>query len=217
MSHFNWVMAHAETSHVTHEWVMSHARAHFTCKLCHTLEPVISQINEFFSHEHRFTCTGRRRCIGCLRLQVSFRKRATNYRALLQKMTKIRHPMGLRHPVDHVTHIQWRSHVTQENEPCLIYMSVMRHVSFTCHIYRSHLQVSRVSFMRMRHENMSHDCHSLTHSRIFFKFVTFRTYPWHLRHIRDIHNGSAFKTYGEATVSRIDKMIGLFCRISSVL
>jgi len=30
--------------------------------------------------------TGWRRCIGCLKLQVSFRKRATNYRALLRKL-----------------------------------------------------------------------------------------------------------------------------------
>ena len=31
-------------------------------------------------------CTGWRRLIGCLKLQVSFRKRATNHRALLRKM-----------------------------------------------------------------------------------------------------------------------------------
>jgi len=31
-------------------------------------------------------CTGWRRCIGCFNLQVSFRKRATNYRALMQKI-----------------------------------------------------------------------------------------------------------------------------------
>jgi len=31
--------------------------------------------------------TGWRRCIGCLKLHVSFRKRATNYRALWRKMT----------------------------------------------------------------------------------------------------------------------------------
>jgi len=31
--------------------------------------------------------TGWRRCIGCLKLQVIFRKRATNYRALLREMT----------------------------------------------------------------------------------------------------------------------------------
>jgi len=35
-------------------------------------------------HSHSYTCTGWRRC---LKLQVSFRKRARNYRALLQKMT----------------------------------------------------------------------------------------------------------------------------------
>jgi len=31
--------------------------------------------------------TGWRRCIGCLKLRVAFRKRANNYRALLRKMT----------------------------------------------------------------------------------------------------------------------------------
>jgi len=41
-----------------------------------------------------------RRPIGCLKLQVIFRKKNTNYRALLQKLTsKIRHPMDPRHPV----------------------------------------------------------------------------------------------------------------------
>jgi len=44
--------------------------------------------------------TGWRRPIWCLKLQVKLRKRATNYRALLRKMIcKIRHPMGIRHPV----------------------------------------------------------------------------------------------------------------------
>jgi len=33
------------------------------------------------------SCTGWRRLIGCLKLQVIFRKRATNYSALLRKMT----------------------------------------------------------------------------------------------------------------------------------
>jgi len=36
---------------------------------------------------HIFGGAGWRRCIGCLKLQTSFRKRATNYRALLQKKT----------------------------------------------------------------------------------------------------------------------------------
>jgi len=37
--------------------------------------------------EHTRHSTGRRRLTGCLRLQVIFRKRATNYSALLRKMT----------------------------------------------------------------------------------------------------------------------------------
>ena len=34
----------------------------------------------------RSRCTGWQRCIGCLKLQVIFRKRATNFEALLRKM-----------------------------------------------------------------------------------------------------------------------------------
>jgi len=50
------------------------------------------------------THTGWRRLVGCLKLQVIFCKRATNYRALLQKITiKISHPMRLRHPVVMIT------------------------------------------------------------------------------------------------------------------
>ena len=53
------------------------------------------------SHRETVVITGWRRLIGCLKLQVIFRKKATNYRALLRKMTyeDRRHPMGRRHPV----------------------------------------------------------------------------------------------------------------------
>jgi len=34
-----------------------------------------------------YRVTGWQRCIGCLKLKISFRKRATDFRALLQKMT----------------------------------------------------------------------------------------------------------------------------------
>jgi len=36
---------------------------------------------------HQYCTAGWRRCIGCLKLQVSFRKKATNYRTLLWKIT----------------------------------------------------------------------------------------------------------------------------------
>jgi hypothetical protein len=45
-------------------------------------------ITRFFPYMLKVSCrTGWRRPIGCLKLQVIFRKRATNYRALLRKMT----------------------------------------------------------------------------------------------------------------------------------
>ena len=43
--------------------------------------------------------TGWRRFIGCFKLQVIFRKRATNYRALLRKMNYEDNLMNLRQPV----------------------------------------------------------------------------------------------------------------------
>jgi len=47
----------------------------------------------------RRVCTGWRRPIGCLKLQVIFRERATNYRALLRKMTgKSKAPWGFLSP-----------------------------------------------------------------------------------------------------------------------
>jgi len=49
--------------------------------------------------------TGWQRLIGCLKLQVIFRKRSTNYRALLRKMT-CEDPMGLRHPVRDISYIK---------------------------------------------------------------------------------------------------------------
>ena len=50
---------------------------------CYVVHLDIKQYHILTSVSH----TGWRRCIGCLKLQVSFRKRATNYGALLQKMT----------------------------------------------------------------------------------------------------------------------------------
>jgi len=49
--------------------------------------PVSSQTDQFTKKNIRVSDTGWRRTIGCLKLQVISRKRATNYRALLRKMT----------------------------------------------------------------------------------------------------------------------------------
>jgi len=53
----------------------------------------MSKYSYAYVHEYILICickcrrTQWRRCIGCLKLQVSFRKRATHYKALLREMT----------------------------------------------------------------------------------------------------------------------------------
>ena len=79
-----WVKAHVNesclpwTGYVAHAWVMSH----------------IWMSHVSYDTRH----TGRPRVIKCLESQVIFRKRATNYRALLRKMTyKHKASYDLRH------------------------------------------------------------------------------------------------------------------------
>jgi len=101
---FGWVMSHM--SEFTYEWVMSHL-SEFTYERdmshmnesCYiwisqsTYEWVMSRMSESchiwmcVSNVRACVCTGWRRLIGCLKLQVIFRKRGTNHRALLRKMT----------------------------------------------------------------------------------------------------------------------------------
>jgi len=80
----------------TNEWVVPHMwMSHAAC-----MTSKVTHMNEL-----RHTHTEWRRPVVCLKLQVIFRKRATNYMALLRKMTyKIRHPMSLRHPVHDLSH-----------------------------------------------------------------------------------------------------------------
>jgi len=77
-------------------------------------------------------CTGWRRLIRCLKLQVIYRKRATDYRALLRKMThEDRHPMTLRHPLSCHTHECVMSHVWMSMFLCVwIYMCMALWVIF---------------------------------------------------------------------------------------
>ena len=56
-----------------------------TARHCNTLQHTATHCNCPVSASN--ATTGVQRCLGCLELQVSFRTRATNYRALLRKET----------------------------------------------------------------------------------------------------------------------------------
>ena len=71
-------------------------------------------LHEYVLTPYTNVCTGTtgwRRCIGCLKLQVIFRKRSTNYRALLRKVTYEYNASYDSTPLsmtDNVSHKEWR-------------------------------------------------------------------------------------------------------------
>ena len=82
--------------------------------------------------------TGWRRCIGCLKLQVSFCKRATNFRALLYKMTYKDKASYISTPpcISHVTRLIFTSfQITPQNSQYWCPTS--------CHIWVSHVTYAR--------------------------------------------------------------------------
>jgi len=123
------------------------------------------------------------RPVGCLKLQVIFRQRATKYRALLRKMTYkdkashgsstpcMTHMNDVRYTYEWVmSHIEWvmshirMSHVTRMNASCHTYewvmshmwMSHVTHMNESCHAYEwvmSHMWMSHVT-------HMNESCHA---------------------------------------------------------
>ena len=132
ISRTQWVMLPVWMSHVTHmneschtyEWVMSHvwmSRVTRMNESCHTYEWVAC----YFVWVIKI---GWQRPIGCLKLQVIFRKKAINCRALLWKMTcKDKASYGSSPPCT-VYLTNSMSHVTHMNEACHTYIWVMSHI-----------------------------------------------------------------------------------------
>ena len=78
--------------YITHCNTLQHTATHcntlqHTTTHCNTLQHTATHRNTLRCSSSPIIQTGWRRCIGCLKLQVCFHKRATNYRALLWKMT----------------------------------------------------------------------------------------------------------------------------------
>ena len=138
MSHVShiWMshVAHMNESCHTYEWVMSHTW------MSHVSHSCVSHINEtcytYKCHTFQWVITGWRRLIGCLNKQVIFRERATNCRALLQKITckdKASYDstipcitiMNIAHTYWWVMWHMWMRHVSHINELCLTYMCAL--------------------------------------------------------------------------------------------
>jgi len=101
---YEWVMSHMNESCHTYEWVMSHIWMSHNTPPKDIARPSeksktprscgwksVSKNNTWLGYDMTrsfVTCSaGWRRLIGCLKLQVTFCKRATNNRALLREMT----------------------------------------------------------------------------------------------------------------------------------
>ena len=125
---------------------------------CRQRKPLEIQHRNNATHCKAMLNTGWRRPIGCLISCITFRKLATNYKALLRKMTlTIRHPMSLRHPVagswdssrmsakravDTATHCNTHATHMQHAAICVyMYIYISQHIhTYTCiyiyiHIY----------------------------------------------------------------------------------
>jgi len=97
--HLCWARVHARTNtwngvHAQHNNIQTHAHAHantqsLSLTRTHTSVFTAHQCKKKKSHTstHPHTHYDTRRCIGFFKLQVIFRKRATNCRALLRKIT----------------------------------------------------------------------------------------------------------------------------------
>jgi len=106
-----------------------------------------------------------------------------------------------------ISHI-WTSHVTHVNESCHIWTSHVTHVNESCHIWTSH--VSNVVHMNESCQTCERVVsHASCHTR---KRVMSRIWTSHITHMNEPK-----QRYGVATVSSIDEIIGLFCRVSSLL
>jgi len=74
------------------QWLLQHKQYHIMSICVHVCNVLPCIVTHWSALQHvallcTISSTGRRRLIGCLKLQLIFRKRATNYGALLQKIT----------------------------------------------------------------------------------------------------------------------------------
>jgi len=100
-------------SHTRHAIAHAHKSTAHKSTRAHAPKTLILRPHSCCSGTH-FASTGWQRLIECLKLQVIFRKRVTNYRALLRKMTcKDKASYGTSTPCTHTTHFSSSHHFTE--------------------------------------------------------------------------------------------------------
>jgi len=124
--------------------------------------------------------TGWRRLTGCLKLQIIFRERATNHRALLRKMTYADKASydSTPHETEWLQWVMWFVFVTRMSASCRTYkwgsshlwVSHVTHINEPSHTYEwvmSHIWMSHVS-----HMNLSCHTYERVTSHIWMSHVT---------------------------------------------
>ena len=79
-----WVMSYIWMSHILHMRESCHTNPQVKSHISRNRLP--PKFHHLLRQWNKWLSMGRRRLIGCLKLQVIFRKRATNHRALLRKI-----------------------------------------------------------------------------------------------------------------------------------
>jgi len=140
--------------------------------------------------QHSTLGIGSRRPIACLKLQVIFHERATNYRVLLREMTqkdkasydhtppyKIRHPIGLGHPVIPICSLDVR-------DVCVCVYDVYHQTTDThtgtAHMTHLSIRIYILSIRHMRRLSIRIYILSIRHMRC----LSIRIYILSIRHMR---------------------------------
>jgi len=132
--------------------------------------------------------------------------------------------------VTYVTHMRMRP-------TWVTHMCAMSHSLVSVYMwvtYVTHMRLKPTWVTRMCAMSHSHVCHGsptcvpwvvdmctckwliISRSHVYM-WVTYHTHANDMSHAHVCHKSLLTHSYGVATVSRIDKIIGLFCRISSLL
>jgi len=117
----------------------------------------------------------------------------------------------------HIQHVCYMCHA-YELQLCRTYCT-LTHYTTLMYTHRSLLQKSPIKEIQVHSHTTQYSCTHIhtSHMRVLTHIIThIHTYKRHICYMCHASALESYSTYGVATVSSIDKIIGLFCRISSL-